>query len=59
MEDTTDNLNWLLSDFDASHWAEQFCKRNPHMDYGLMHSWFACAIMTGYDFANRQETVAE
>lgn len=47
-------LNYLLSDMDAMKWADEFVKLNPAMDHGLMLTWFACAIMTGYDEANRR-----
>jgi hypothetical protein len=36
---------------DAVVWAKEFCKRFPDMDEGLMVSWFANAIMAGYDTA--------
>ncbi len=49
-----DDLNWLLSDMDGQKWADEFCKRNPSMDHGLMLGWFCCAIMTGFDEANRR-----
>jgi hypothetical protein len=38
---------------DAARWAEEFCKiardKGHHLDEGWMLSWFANAIMTGYD----------
>lgn len=46
----------LLSTFDARVWAEEFCRIFPDRadDLELMHSWFACAIMTGHDEAIRR-----
>lgn len=41
--------DWPLPSFDARDWAEAFCKLNPQMDEGLMISWFANALMRGYD----------
>lgn len=49
--------DWPLPSFDARDWAAAFCKRNPSMDEGLMISWFANALMRGYDegFARAQK----
>lgn len=41
--------DWPLPSFDARDWAEAFCKLNPQMDEGLMLSWFASALMRGFD----------
>lgn len=41
--------NWPLPSFDAKDWAEAFCKRHPTMDEGTMLTWFANALMRGYD----------
>lgn len=42
-------LDWPLSSFDARDWAEAFCKINPGIDEGVMLSWFANALMRGFD----------
>jgi hypothetical protein len=39
----------LVQNFDARVWAAEFCRLNPGADYELMLSWFANAIMCGYD----------
>ena len=44
------NLNECV---DAQVWAKEFCKRNTASDEGTMLSWFANAIMAGYDHAKR------
>lgn len=49
-----DDCNFLLSTMDAKVWADEFHKRNSASDHGTMLSWFACAIMTGFDEANRR-----
>ena len=41
--------DWPLPSFDARTWAKAFCERNPSMDEGLMTTWFANALMRGYD----------
>ena len=41
--------DWPLPSFDARDWAAAFCKRHPEIDEGLMLSWFAAALMRGYD----------
>lgn len=41
--------DWPLPSFDAKDWAEAFCKLNPSVDEGLMITWFATALMRGYD----------
>jgi hypothetical protein len=48
--------DWPLPSFDARDWAEAFCKLNPGMDEGLMISWFANALMRGYDEAMSRES---
>jgi hypothetical protein len=51
----TDHLAAKLhSTTDASIWAKEFCKLNPQVDEDLMLTWFANAIMTGYDEAQRR-----
>lgn len=45
----------ILNDcFDALVWAKEFVRFNPDSDQSLMHTWFANAIMTGYDFGLRK-----
>mgnify|MGYP001559154401 CR=1 FL=1 len=34
---------------DAERWALAFCAKNPAADHELMRTWFASAIMAGYD----------
>lgn len=46
--------DWPLPSFDARDWAEAFCKINPGMDEGVMLSWFANALMRGYDERSAQ-----
>jgi hypothetical protein len=41
--------DWPLPSFDARDWAEAFCKINPGADEGTMITWFANALMRGYD----------
>jgi hypothetical protein len=41
--------DWPLPSFDAVDWAKAFCKLNPQMDEELMITWFANALMRGYD----------
>lgn len=47
----------LHSTIDASVWAKEFCKLNTAADEGAMLSWFANAIMTGFDEANRRASM--
>ena len=42
------NKNFLLSTFDAKIWAKEFKE---------MHVWFACSLMTGYDFARNKFSI--
>lgn len=44
----------LTDCFDAKVWAKEFCKLNTASDEGTMISWFANAIMAGYDYAKRE-----
>ena len=44
-----DRPDWPLPSFDARDWAKAFCKINPSMDEGTMLTWFASALMRGYD----------
>jgi hypothetical protein len=46
-----DRPDWPLPSFDAQDWAKAFCKINPVIDEGAMLSWFANALMRGYDEA--------
>lgn len=51
--------DWPMPSFDAVEWAQAFCKiANEHgfknvkgepIDEGWMTTWFACALMRGYD----------
>jgi hypothetical protein len=48
--------DWPLPSFDARDWAAAFCKiakANGHgdLDEGWMTTWFANALMRGYDEA--------
>jgi len=43
--------DWPLPSFDARDWAVAFCKLNPAIDENLMITWFANALMRGYDEA--------
>lgn len=49
--------DWPLPSFDARDWAKAFCKLNPSMDEETMITWFANALMRGYDeCASRQQS---
>ena len=39
----------LLQTMDATKWAKSFVEMYPQMDEEVMHSWFANAIMCGWD----------
>jgi hypothetical protein len=39
----------LVRSFDARDWAAEFCRINPGADYETMLSWFANALMAGWD----------
>ena len=41
----------LHQTMDASVWAKEFCIQNPDADESVMLTWFANAIMVGYDTA--------
>jgi hypothetical protein len=45
--------DWPLPSFDASDWAEAFCKiardKGHDIDEVWMTTWFAGALMRGYD----------
>lgn len=48
--------DWPLPSFDARDWAAHFLKINPDcgIDEGVMISWFANALMRGYDECTSQ-----
>lgn len=45
--------DWPLPSFDARDWAKAFCKiaaeKALQIDEGWMITWFACALMRGFD----------
>ena len=61
--------DWPLPSFDAKDWAEAFCRRFivstrdgydtalVDDDIGLMTTWFANALMRGYDHREIEEKV--
>lgn len=53
-----DDPNWPLPSFEAQDWAEAFCKLNPGADEALMLSWFANALMRGFDEAQMRAAKA-
>lgn len=46
---TKERPDWPLPSFDARDWAEAFCKVNPSVDEGEALTWFANALMRGFD----------
>ena len=54
--------DWPLPSFDARDWAKAFCKiakQHGHdLDEGWMTTWFANALMRGYDERTAQEPVS-
>jgi hypothetical protein len=58
-KDPKDRPDWPLPSFDAMDWANAFCKiadtygikdaKGERIDEGWMVSWFASALMRGYD----------
>lgn len=51
-----DRPDWPLPSFDAAEWAKAFCQIKERqgwtladIDEGLMTTWFANALMRGYD----------
>jgi len=48
-KDPKSRPDWPFPSFNAWDWAEAFCKVQPDVDQGLMISWFANALMRGYD----------
>ena len=53
--------DWPLPSFDARDWAKAFCKitseREIVIDEALMITWFANALMRGYDEARSRASV--
>jgi hypothetical protein len=49
--DPKERPDWPLPSFDARDWAQAFCKLHPDVDEGAMISWFANALMRGFDEA--------
>ena len=49
----------LNDEFDARVWAAEFKRLNPGSDEELMLTWFANAIMAGYDHAMREARAIE
>jgi len=47
--------DWPLTSFDARDWAKAFCKRWPGVDEATMITWFASALMRGYDEARSRQ----
>lgn len=45
--------NWPLPSFDARDWAEAFHKIFPAVPEDVAVTWFANALMRGYDEAGR------
>lgn len=48
-----ERADWPLPSFDAQDWAKEFCRiakaKGHDLDEGWMVSWFANALMRGYD----------
>lgn len=48
-----DRPDWPLPSFDARDWAVAFCKtakqKGVDVDVDWMITWFACALMRGFD----------
>jgi hypothetical protein len=53
-----DDPTWPLPSFDARDWAEAFCAQFPEVEEGMMVTWFANALMRGFDEA-RMRAAAE
>ena len=55
-----DDPTWPLPSFDARDWAEAFCKiareKGHDLDEEWMVTWFANALMRGYDEHARRTT---
>lgn len=48
-KDQKERTDWPLPSFDALDWAEAFCKVFPETDQDTVQTWFANALMRGYD----------
>lgn len=48
-KDPKQRPDWPLPSFDARDWADEFCRINPDANHDVMLSWFANALMRGYD----------
>jgi hypothetical protein len=55
---STDKSAKLNDTMDAKLWADEYCRLNTAADHATMLSWFANAIMAGYDEANRRHATA-
>lgn len=44
-----DRPDWPLPSFDARDWAKAFSSKNPSVSVDDALSWFACALVRGYD----------
>jgi hypothetical protein len=44
--------DWPLPSFDAMDWAKAFSKRHPTVSADDALTWFAAALMRGFDEAN-------
>jgi hypothetical protein len=56
---TRDDPNWPLPSFDAKDWAEAFCQiisDGRAIDEDFMVTWFANALMRGYDEAAQRRS---
>lgn len=51
---TNDELLALVGEFDADKWAQMFVRLNIRSDIDMMRAWFANAIMSGYDHAQKE-----
>ena len=49
----------LPHSMDGRFWAESLCEVRSTYDVELMHTWFANAIMAGYDEAQRRGELVE
>jgi hypothetical protein len=53
--------DWPLPSFDARDWAKAFCKiavgKGLQIDEDWMISWFASALMRGYDEAMSRKVI--
>jgi hypothetical protein len=46
-KEKADSMLHMVGERSAVKWAEEFCKRNPASDFGMMIAWFANAIEAG------------